>query len=682
MYPMLLKKIVAIFKNYKQYEVDENKKTSLDLILREAAPEDPLNDRIEWIQKLVKWIRSTDLFETEPEKIPATKIKYLFMVLERNPELKVNIQKVFTFTLQELSSIEFLCEVGLPSQIGLIGELLDKTTSKILPKKPIGHMLSELMTTLFPDEEDVVWIKSLDEATLEKLSSLFGGDNEQYPHLKSDIEDALIYLTSQIVAIGLSPGIRKRIPHKKMKSLPFFYLSGKLNLYLKTKDDPSQSELSNTLMAELLHLLKDTEEAIAEVYVHLDRFGVSTHLVFQLERMKLFLKRTYSLLEIADTEHLSKQKISHLVAELVEQSLTQRSAMGIFSNNATLLAQKIVENNSETGMHYIAKDRKSYWKMVRSAAGGGLLTGMTVFMKYFIGTLAINKFFYGFFSTLNYAGSFLLIQFAGFTLATKQPAATASALAKKLEMTEGRAGIEALTDEIVFLTRTQIAAVFGNLAAVIPVVLLVNFAYYFFNGSWIFSQSAAHYTLHTTDILGPSIIYAIFTGFLLWLSSVIAGWAGNWYTFNQLSYLIVNNKKIKTVITEEGAKRFASFMDHGVTGMAGSISLGFFLGFVPELLKFVGIPLEVRHVTLSTGALAASMPTLGVEALQSSEFARAAIGIIVIGFLNLSVSFFLALTVAFRAKKISSHRKALIYGSVLRRFYQRPVSFFIPKSST
>jgi site-specific recombinase len=679
---MPLKRLIAIFKNYKQYEVDENKKTSLDLILAEANPEAPTHARIEWIQKLVKWIRSTDLFEMEPEKIPAAKIKYLFMVLDKLPEVKIKVQKTFTFTLQELSSIEFFCEVGLPSQIGLIGELVDKMTTKILPKKPIGHQLSELMTTLFPDEEDVLWIKSLDETTLSRITSLFDGKGSSYPHLQSDIEDSLIYLTSQIVAIGLSPGIRKRIPHKKMKSLPFFYLSGKLNLYLKTKDDAAQTELAATLIEEFVQLLHDTESTIAEVYDHLDKFGVSTHLVFQLERMKLFLKRTYSLLEIVDTGHLTKHKVSLFIADLVEQNLAQRSAMGIFSNNGTLLAQKIIENNSQTGEHYIAKDRKEYWKMVRSAIGGGVLTALTVFIKNFLGTLSINKFFYGTFSTVNYAGSFLLIQFGGYTLATKQPAATASALAKKLESTEDREGIESLTDEIVFLTRTQIAAVLGNLMAVIPSVLIVNFIYYYFKGTWIFSLEAAHYTVHSTDILGPSIIYACFTGFLLWFSSVIAGWAANWYTFNQLSYLIVNNKKIKTVISDEGATKLAHFLDHGITGIAGNISLGFFLGFFPELLKFVGIPLEVRHVTLSTGALAASMPTLGVEALHSNEFIRAVIGILIIGFLNLSVSFLLALTVAFKAKKISSHRKALIYRSVLKRFYQRPVSFFIPKSST
>lgn len=679
---MLLNRLISIFKKYKQYEVDENKKISLDLILAEVKPNSSLEKRIEWLQKLIKWIRAIEIFEIEPEKIPVAKIKYLLMVLDRNPETKKNVQLTLTLTLQELSSIEFFCEVGLPSQIGLIGELIDKLTAKILPKKPIGHQLSELMTNLFPDQEDVLWLKSIDEDTLEKLSELFGKESKNYPHLKSDIEESLIYLTSQIVAIGLSPGIRKRIPHKKMKSLPFFYLSGKLSLYLKTNNENQNHQLAQEVMHEFLELLRETEEAIVEVYNHLDKFGVSTHLVFQLERMKLFIHRTYSLLEIINSEHLSRSKISFFIAELVEQNLTQKNALGIFSNNATLLAQKIIETNSQTGEHYIAKDRHEYWHMVKSAMGGGVLTALTVYLKNFLGSLAINKFFYGAFSTFNYAGSFLLIQFAGFTLATKQPAATASALAQKLIGTEDREGIEKLTDEIVLLTRTQIAAVFGNLSAVIPAVLIINFIYFFIKGSWIYSTEAAQYTLHTTDILGPSIIYAIFTGFLLWASSLFAGWADNWYSFHQLNYLIVNNKKMKAVLTPDGAKKMANFFEHNLTGIAGNISLGFFLGFLPEILKFIGIPLEVRHVTLSTGALAASIPTLGIEILKSPEFIRAVLGIILIGCLNIMISFLLALFVAFRAKKISSHRKALILRSVLQRFYQKPFSFFIPKSST
>ncbi len=296
-------------------------------------------------------------------------------------------------------------------------------------------------------------------------------------------------------------------------------------------------------------------------------------------------------------------------------------------------------------------------------------------------SLTINKFFLGAFSTINYAGSFLLIQFAGFTLATKQPAATASALAQKLVRGGDRDGIENLTDEIVLLSRTQIAAVLGNLCAVIPAVLLFNFIYFFIKGSWVFSLDEASYNLYSTDILGPSLLYAIFTGILLWASSLIAGWADNWYSFHQLNYLITNNKKIKAVLTPDGAIKLANFLDRGITGIAGNISLGFFLGFLPEILKFIGIPLEVRHVTLSTGALAASIPTLGIESLKSPEFIRAALGILLIGVLNLMVSFLLALFVAFKAKKISSHKRALIGRSVLKRFYHKPLSFFIPSSS-
>lgn len=681
---MILKKLVSVFKNYKQYEVDENKKVSLDIILSEVRPDWSLETRLEWIQKLIKWIRHADFFELNPERIPATKIKFILMVLDRNPAMKEKVSHLLSVTLQELSCTDFFCEVGLPGQMGLIGELIDKVTAKILPKKPVGHQLSELMITLFPTEEDVAWLKSLDDTTLEKVSELFSSHEnaQQFPQLKNDIEESLMYLVSQIVAIGLSPGIRKRIPHKKMKSLPFFYLSGKLNLYLKTRNEKVDKILEENLLNEFQDLLSETHQAIKEVYFHLNRFGVNTHIVFQLERMKLFLERTNSLLQILHSSHLKRSRVSHFISELVEQNLSRRHATGILSNNATLLAQKIIENNSQTGEHYIARNKNEYTSMVFKATGGGILTALTVYIKSFLTSLSISKFVYGFLCSLNYSGSFLLIQFCGFTLATKQPAATASTLAHKLDSSDDRAGIEDLTDEIVLLTRTQFAAVLGNIIGVIPIVLIINFLYRHFTGNWIFSTDLAQYTLHASDIFGPSILYAAFTGLLLWLSSVVAGWADNWYSFHQLNYLITNNKKITTVLSKEGAKKLADFLEHNITGIAGNTSLGFLLGFSPEILKFMSIPLEVRHVTLSTGALAAAMPTLGLDTLSSGEFIRAVIGIVFIGLTNLAVSFTLALIVAFKAKKISQHRKVLVYQSVANRFVKKPFSFFIAKSAS
>ena len=663
------------YESLKQYGVLANKTTSLELYLLSAKENATLEERLEVIITLAKWINSVELFETDPESIPSQKIKQLFIMLDKNSALKLKVQHIFTTTLEELNSSEFFCEVGLPSNLGLIGELIEKLTIKILPAKPIGSQLSELMIGMFPDESDVEHLKSLDEESLARLPELF--EQKDFSHLKNDIDDSLIYLVSQITAIGLSPAIRKRIPHKKMKSLPFYSLPAKLNLYLRTRIEP-ETELNKVVLQELYGLLNEAQQSIDDVYQHLNTFGVSTQIVFQLEKMKLFIKRVYSLLELTNSEKIEAGKIIKLIAELVHQNLHQRHAFSVFSDNATFLAQKIIENNSHTGEHYIAKDRVEHWAMIKSAMGGGFLTAFTVYIKNFLVQLGLSPYLYGFLSSVNYAGSFLFIQFAGYTLATKQPAATASALAQKLEKVEDRDDVAAVTDEIINITRTQLAAVFGNIIAVIPTTLLITYVWHSFTGSWIFTFDTAIYTLKSTDILGPSAVYAAFTGFLLWFSSVLSGWAMNWYSFHQLSFLMSENKKLNFIFGKEGTQKITHYFEHALVGIVGSIALGVFLGIIPVFLKILGIPLDVRHVTLSTGALAASIPTLGTEILRTQEFIRAALGIGLIGFLNLTVSFTLALFVAFRAKKISQHKKFLIYRSVLSRFIKSPLSFILP----
>ena len=663
------------YESLKQYGVLANKTTSLELYLLSTKENATLEERLEIIITLAKWINTVELFEAEPELVPSKKIKQLFIMLDKNPALKLKVQNIFTSTLEDLSSTEFFCEVGLPSNLGLIGELVEKLTTKILPSKPIGNQLSELMMGMFPDESDVEHLKSLDEESLAKLPELF--ERKDFLRLRNDIDDSLIYLISQITAIGLSPAIRKRIPHKKMKTLPFYSMPAKLNLYLRTRLEP-QTELNRVVLQELYALLTEAQHSIDEVYQHLNTYGVSTQIVFQLEKMKLFIKRVQSLLDLTNDEKVDAGKIIKLISELVEQNLHQRHAFSIFSDNATFLAQKIIENNSHTGEHYIAKDRTEHWAMIKSAMGGGFLTAFTVYAKNFLVQLNLTPYLYGALSSVNYAGSFLFIQFAGYTLATKQPAATASALAHKLDKVGDRDDVAAVTDEIINITRTQLAAVFGNILAVIPTTLLLTYLWHAFTGQWIFTFDTAIYTLKSTDILGPSAFYAAFTGLLLWLSSVLSGWAMNWYSFHQLSFLMSQNKKLNFVFGKEGTQKITHYFEHALVGIVGSIALGVFLGIVPVVLKILGIPLDVRHVTLSTGALAASIPTLGTEILKTQEFARAALGIGVIGFLNLTVSFTLALFVAFRAKKISRHKKFLIYRSVLSRFIKSPLSFFLP----
>ncbi len=96
----------------------------------------------------------------------------------------------------------------------------------------------------------------------------------------------------------------------------------------------------------------------------------------------------------------------------------------------------------------------------------------------------------------------------------------------------------------------------------------------------------------------------------------------------------------------------------------------------PKILGFFGIPLDVRHVTLSTGVVTYAAASLGVEALVSLEFWFALVGIVFIGIANLGVSFFLALLVALKARKIRAPQREEVYAAVIERFKADPRSFF------
>jgi site-specific recombinase len=113
----------------------------------------------------------------------------------------------------------------------------------------------------------------------------------------------------------------------------------------------------------------------------------------------------------------------------------------------------------------------------------------------------------------------------------------------------------------------------------------------------------------------------------------------------------------------------------------GNISFGFMLGIIPEVARFAGLPLDIRHVTLSACFLTASAATLGAGILATKAFVLAALGIAGIGLMNLTVSFSLAMLVATRACSIQSPERRAIYGAVARRVMRQPLSFLIPTNA-
>jgi site-specific recombinase len=121
----------------------------------------------------------------------------------------------------------------------------------------------------------------------------------------------------------------------------------------------------------------------------------------------------------------------------------------------------------------------------------------------------------------------------------------------------------------------------------------------------------------------------------------------------------------------------AARLRHGLSGIGGNVTIGFLLGMMPVVGKFLGVPLEVRHVTLSTGSLTFAALSLGGNPLSHEGFLAAVGGIGVVLLLNFGVSFALALGVAMRAREVERGASRL-FGAIVRRFFRSPGEFFFP----
>ncbi len=659
---------------------------NLDTLLSAPpAPESILRKRLEWLTDLIQWIRARGLIKTELDfqsgQPQALRAKYLILVLERNPAWKKNVAQLLRSIIRDTSALDLFVNTGVQNQQGFSAELMDRLHYKLLPKAPDYKNLASFFSQTFKNEEDYAWLGQLDKKIFEDFLAIFSYEDSSegsWNSLIGDAKDAILLLGTQVRGAGLSTPIRSRIEGKHFRELPFFELPLLANKMVDTPD----SDQRMVLALQLEKLVDRCQLAITEVYNHLSEYGVSIGIVFLLDRMEAQLRRIRNLIELVLRHDKNPEAVSQFVSTLIVENIRFHKVGALFADNMALISKKIVERSAETGEHYITRNRSEYVYILQKAIGGGFLTAITTVIKFLLYRLSASVFFTGLFASINYAISFVAIQLMGFTLATKQPAMTAPALAAKMHKVNDPESLEKLVDEIINLMRSQFIAVLGNIYAVVPSMIVISIVWLMAFHQHLQNPDAAHHTLHSLSILGGMAPYAAFTGVLLWVSSIIAGWMDNWFVYHRLTSAISQNRRMIYVFGESGAKRIALFFRKNISGFAGNVSLGFFLGLIPALGTFSGLPIDVRHVTLSSGSLASAVVTLGVATLSTSDFWLAVIGIVACGFLNVVVAFSMAMFVAIRARRIQTPQRNQIYRAVLARLRKDPLSLFYPRKQT
>ncbi len=644
----------------------------LTALLNAADPQAALAERNLWLVRLLEWLRHAPREEGTPR--PIVRLKHLLNVLERHPEHAYKFAGVIAGVWSDVDAVSLFAEVGFAPRMALWHEFLARLRRRVLPATADTRDLAALFELLFGDEADEDWIAAIDDELLGRLSLLFvaapdGG-------WRVEMQAAITVLISSVHAAGLSGSLRVRMDELLLQDRPFHQLPAAWEAVERALQQREDDVLAPLM--QFLHALLDRCRAAAlTVPEHLEAHGVSVDLMFSVEQLTARLDRIEALLACL-VSHEPQRELLRLVAGLVRVVHERRSLRTLFARHYSLLARKVAERSAETGEHYITRSRDEYRDMLKRAAGGGAVIAGTTLLKFLIALLGFTAFWGGFWAGVNYAASFVLIHLLHWTVATKQPAMTAPAMADKLQHIDRDEGLEGFVDEVTHLVRSQVAGIIGNLALAAPLVLAVQGLCWLAFGAPLVGQKDAAYVLKSLNLLGPSLLFAAFTGTLLFASSLIAGWVENWFVFHRLDSAIAWNPRIVATLGHARAQRWSRWWRANISGLTANISLGLMLGLVPALFGFFGLGLEVRHVTLATGQLAAAVGALGVGVMATWAFWSCVLCIAGIGMLNVGVSFFCAFKVAMRSRSVRLADRKRVYAAIRARLRRKPLSFLVP----
>nr|WP_316642805.1 site-specific recombinase [uncultured Roseateles sp.] len=635
-----------------------------------------------WLVRLLEWLRHPAPRGAEHESsqpLPLLRLRHLLQVLERNPDSARAVQDIMAAFWREIDALGLFAYVGFAPRMVLWGELLNRMRQNLLPGTVDTADLGELFHLLFPQPEDEQWLLGMDEDLLRRLGSVLTpalADGDADSRWRQPMLDSITVLASAVRSTGLSAALRQRMSPELIADQPFVQLARATERVTQALQERDEAALAQDLQY-LRALLEACQRAALSSSEHLEAYGISVDIVFEIDQLVRRCQRIEALLDclVSDTP---QQELARLAAGLVRVVHEQRSMSSLFAQHYSMLARKVAERSAATGEHYITRTAAEYRDMLLRAAGGGGAIAITTFVKFALMALTLSAFWSGFWAGVNYAACFVLIHVLHWTVATKQPAMTAPAMAHKLKNIDQEAELEDFVDEVAHLLRSQFAGIVGNLACVIPVVLAGQGLGWLLLGAPLVGRHDAEHVLDTLHLLGPTLFFSAFTGVLLFASSLIAGWAENWFVFHRLDSAIAWNPTLVARLGEARAQRWALWWRNNISGLAANISLGFLLGLVPVLLAFFGLGIEVRHVTLSTGQLAAAVGALGVDVFRHGAFWWCLASIPFIGLLNLGVSFWLALKVALRSRGVKLADRARLRAAIWRRLRTEPRSFVLP----
>ena len=580
-----------------------------------------------------------------------------------------------------------LTEANILTENSFLSEFKKRLLNSFLPpvenENSVWYMVDHLMTS---PKKDLQFLQEISDEDLDELFRLLKIDEII---LKDSVKKELLFsiniLAWRMIGDALKSEVLKMTPKYKNYDNPFIALQNEIDI-LSSEMKNNKDFLFNSKNIDVKQVfiyLKQCLDFVENAFKNSAKYGISNKTNQTLLRIKQQLKRLQDivrLLLINDDQDVLKNS-KKLVLNILEYKSHKNNIAELVEDSTLLISHLITNHTAETGSKYISSSYQDYFKMFYKASGGGIIVGVLCVLKMLYSYSSSSDFAHAFLYSLNYAMGFVMIYMMQFTLATKQPAMTAATMAKVLS--EGDNTKKNYTDFahlVAKLIRTQFIAFMGNVLWAFPVALAIIYGFDVLLQENLAVPKSAKMLKDLNPFESKAFLHASIAGFFLFVSGIIAGNVGNNSVFYQIPKRLEKNLVLNKIFGARSAKNIGEFYAKNWAGIISNVWFGVFLGVVGPVGHFLGLDLDIRHITFSAGNFALGLYGNHFEVSNSLIFLSIAT-IFLIGFFNFIVSFGLSMALALRSRKVNNSELKEIGKAIFSYFKSNPFRFILPISS-
>ncbi len=655
----------------------------IDTVIRRVSVL-PLTGKKQGLDFLVSFFSTIRPSSNKGKRNAARNMESVIQQLSLHPVLLTNLQHALLSQLINTDLTASLTESGIPLAQGFWQEFFGRLRHKLLPTLQSEDDFLFVINHVFFRRNDYRWVESIPYETwvrfFEMIGLSFHADDRR---IVRQLLQSLKILAFRVAQLGLEKEVVNYIPAEEQEYNPFVELNYLIHaledLFAKQTSKETIADISSKIDKVLLQCFQSIDH-IRQNHSHR---GASLHQTYTLIVLSNKLDRMTILIEVLDrNHHFDTAKFVDFFKTLVRNENRKNSVREFLSQCLGYLAYQIAEHKGSKGTKYITSTRAEYRAMLRSAMWGGAYVCVVVIIKNLITKMNILPFWHGFAYSVNYSAGFIAIEETHATLATKQPAYTASAVASSLDTRKNihKPNLFNLAIIVAKVSRSQIASFAGNLLVVFPGAFVLAWLFDVLTGSKIVEgETAANLLKEQHPWLSLSLLYACNAGFFLFLSGIIAGYIQNMIQYSHIAKRLQTHPVLQFSFSSRQLNRFAQYIEKHAGSLIGNIALGFFLGMSGLIPKIFGIPFDVRHITISAGNAAVAVYGLGLKNINPWYLATVIGGVLGIGFLNFFVSFALAFLVAVKSRGVRIKEYPEFLGILWRYFRKSPLDFIRPR---